>query len=130
MSKDLPTAMKSHTMTEFWGGNERGVCVQVTAAEIKVADTVSDQIQNEGYITLTMLEAATLANELASFVAREALRRQSILSENIKSMRELEKTIFSEVAALGPELFEPAAPLAVSLVDKFCPITNEREYKQ
>lgn len=125
MSKEIQTSMKNHTMTEFWGGKQRGVCVQVTAADVKIADTVADQIQNEGYITLTMMEAATLANELSSFVAREALRRKDLLSKNVRSMRELEKTIFEEVAALGPELFEPSAPLSVSLVDKFCPISDE-----
>ena len=73
MSTDIETRMKDHTITEFWGGSDRGMCVQITAADIRIAPTVADQLQTEGFIQLTVEEAAILCGDLADFVRQRTL---------------------------------------------------------
>lgn len=114
MSTELTTEMLSHKLTEFWGGDERGVCAQVTA----LSPTHGDN--GEGYIQMTMAEAAALCNDLSMFVKREALRRQSLLRQQLSDLKMRERTVFSEVSELAPELFD-APTTAVNLVDQFCP---------
>jgi hypothetical protein len=57
MSTDLKTNMKHHIATEFYGGIERGRCIQITSRN-----------QN-GWIQLTRGEAMDLVDTLLEFVA-------------------------------------------------------------
>jgi hypothetical protein len=76
MSTEIITAMKDHTLVEFWGGDRRGLCAQVTATKIPIEDSVLHQLQVEGFITLTLDEACELISALTGFIKREATRRQ------------------------------------------------------
>ena len=43
MSESVETKMTDHQVIEFWGGNSRGVCLQVTASDpLRLRDTVSE----------------------------------------------------------------------------------------
>jgi len=121
MGTEIDTRMTEHIIKHFWGGDKRGCCLQVTAAAaVKVRDSIDEQIQEEGYIQLTMEEAAALCNDLGRFVCQEAQRRQALLREEITRTKIMERTVFHEVAKLPADLM--AGPeLAVSLVSRFCP---------
>lgn len=106
MSTQLQTRMRQHTAVEFWGGDARGACLQVTGAE--------------GYVQFTMEEAAALAEVLGAFIRGEAQRRQQLLREELDALRMAERTVWQEVAELPGELFE-VPRVAVDLVSKFCP---------
>ena len=124
MGTTINTKMTEHTAKEFWGGDERGVCVQVTASTpLRVCETITEQLQEEGHIQLTMEEAAALCNDLGGFVKREAVRRQALLKAEIEKAKIAEKTVFHEVAGLPSDLM--AGPeLAVLMVSRFCPKTH------
>ena len=121
MGTEIKTKMAGHTAKEFWGGDDRGVCLQVTASgPLRVRETIGDQLQEEGFIQLTMEEAAALCNDLGGFVKREATRRQDLLKAKIERAKIAEKTVFHEVASLPSDLM--AGPeLAVLMVSRFCP---------
>ena len=70
MGTEIQTRMKGHTATEFWGGEKRGVCMQITAAHLNIKDTVMEQLQVEGFIQLTVGDAMALIETLKEFVAR------------------------------------------------------------
>jgi hypothetical protein len=121
MSTELKTKMTEHTVVRFWGGDDRGVCLQVTAsAPLKVRDSIADQLQEEGFIHLTMEESAALCNDLGAFVKAEAVRRQGLLKEQIEQAKLDMKTVLHEVAELPDDLMAGPA-LAVDMVSKFCP---------
>ena len=126
MGTKINTKMTEHTAKEFWGGDERGVCVQVTASEpLRVCETIEEQLQEEGHIQLTMEEAAALCNDLGAFVKREAVRRQGLLKEEIAKAKIKERTVFHEVVELPSDLM--AGPeLAVLMVSRFCPKTPNK----
>ena len=125
MGKELTTKMSSHTAKEYWGGDDRGVCLQVTASgPLRVQETIVKQIQEEGFIQLTMEEAAALCNDLGGFVKREAMRRQALLKAEIEQAKIAEKTVFHEVASLPSDLMG-GAELAVMMVSRFCPKTHK-----
>ena len=65
MSTEIETKMTEHTANEFWGGDDRGICLQITEMGPR---------QN-GYIQLTMEEADALYIALGCYVKREATRR-------------------------------------------------------
>jgi len=114
MGTNINTEMQWHILKEFWGGDGRGVCLQITA----IAD-------DEGFIQLTMEEATALCNDLSAFIKREALRRQALLREHIGQLKYVERTVFNEVAELPNELM--AGPrLAVETVSRFCPKAPRR----
>jgi hypothetical protein len=120
MSTEIETNMKDHTVVSFWGGDDRGVCVQVTVAKMSICDSVGEQIQQEGFIRLTMEEAAALCKALGEFIREEAVRRQGLLRAELQTLKLAEKTVFGEVRDLAPSLME--VPLfAVDMVSKFCP---------
>ena len=123
MGTEITTKMSEHTAKEFWGGDDRGVCLQITAAgAFRVRKTIADQLQEEGFIQLTMEEAAALCNDIGGFVKREATRRQALLKAEIERAKIAEKTVFHEVASLPSDLM--AGPeLAVLMVSRFCPKT-------
>ena len=124
MGKELTTKMSSHTAKEYWGGDDRGVCLQVTASgPLRVQGTAREQIQEEGFIQLTMEEAAALCSDLVGFVKREAMRRQALLKAEIEQAKIAEKMVFHEVASLPSDLMGVSEP-AVMMVSRFCPKTH------
>ena len=50
-----------HLLTRFYGGEDRGVCLQATLREFT-------GLYDEGYITVNKQEALELANALLKFV--------------------------------------------------------------
>jgi hypothetical protein len=129
MSIEIETKMTEHTAVEFWGGDRRGECLQVTASTpLKACDCIAEQLQEEGYIQLTMEEAAALCNTLGAFVQREAVRRQELLKADIERLKIDANTVFHEVAALPADLM--AGPeLAVLMVSKLCPKTLNKHFR-
>jgi len=125
MGTEIKTKMLDHATKEFWGGDQRGVCLQVTASSpLRIKETIADQLHEEGFIQLTMTEAAALCNDLQGFVKREAMRRQELLRAQINQLKMAEKTVFQEVAAL-PLDFIDTSGLVVSMVAKLCPTSSE-----
>lgn len=121
MSTELPTEMTTHTATEFWGGDSRGVCLQVMSSlPMVIRDSVEEQVQEEGFIQVTLEEAAALYNTLGVFIANEAKRRQVLLQEEIARLKLNERTVFHEVAELDRSLI--AGPtVTVTLISNLCP---------
>ena len=121
MSTEIESRLTRHSLVEFWGGDKRGVCLQVTAT-----DPHACEIDQEGYIQLTMADAAILAKHLADFALREAERRQGLLREQIAGLRDLERNVFGEVRDLRMADYS-AQELAVALVDVYCPKVRSNE---
>ena len=127
MSTHIETKLTGHTLVQVWGGDDKGMVLQVTCSEpLRIRETVAEQLQDEGFIRLTMEEAATLCNDLGAFVRREAVRRQELLSAEIERLKIAERTVFHEVAELPSDLM--AGPeLAVEMVSRFCPKSASQE---
>jgi len=66
MSTELRNVGTDMTQTRFWGGKERGTCVQITQRA-----RAEDLPLKIGYIQLTREEAGKLSYELARFAAKE-----------------------------------------------------------
>ena len=127
MGTELTTNMVDHSAKQYWGGIKRGVCLQITASSPdRIRDNVMSQIQEEGFIQLTMEEAVALRNTLDSFIIKEAKRRQELLREQIKDLKDKEKTVFNEVANI-PETLLHAPSIAIDMVSKFCPKTRSND---
>jgi ABC-type transporter Mla subunit MlaD len=109
MSTQIETEMTEHTACKFWGGNGRGVCVQISKNDDSAA-----------YLALTMAEASALVNTLMPFIKEEAQRRQGLLREFLADLKSVERRVFHEIGELSPEFFE-TVKTSVELVDKFCP---------
>ena len=123
MGTKIDSKMTDHSAKEFWGGNDRGVCLQVMASTpLRVRDTIEEQLQEEGFIQLTMEEAASLCSDLGAFIKREAVRRQTLLREELKRVNIAEKMVFHEVLEL-PENLMAGPELVVLMVSRFCPKT-------
>jgi len=123
MGTKIDSKMTDHSAKEFWGGNDRGVCLQVMASTpLRVRDTIEEQLQEEGFIQLTMEEAASLCSDLGAFIKREAVRRQTLLREELERVKITEKMVFHEVLEL-PENLMAGPELAVLMVSLFCPKT-------
>jgi len=121
MSRKIESKMTGHEAVEFWGGDDNGVCLQVqTSTPLVVRGSTKEQIQEPGFIQLTMEEGAELCNVLSAFVKDEAIRRQSLLREKLKCMQEVQRTVFNEVACLPSELFA-GQKMAITMVSRFCP---------
>lgn len=61
----MSTEMKGtsrHQLTSFWGGEDRGVCLQATIREFMGPTSYA-----EGYITVNKTEALELADALLKF---------------------------------------------------------------
>lgn len=120
MSTELKTKMKNHSLTQFWGGDERGVCAQISPnGPIKLHSDPLEQIQ-ENVIQLTMEEAAVLCEDLEMFVKGEANRRRRLLKSQIEQLKMADKTVFHEIVELPDGLFD-SRKLAVDMVSRFCP---------
>ena len=112
MSAEIESSLKEHTLVEFFGGTDRGVCLQVTGVELIEG--------NAPFIQLDITEAAELAYRLAKYCEREAKRRQALLNEQIAEMKELEKTVFAEIRDLDIGKYE-VSRLMVSMVNSLTP---------
>ena len=124
MTTELYTEMKDHSTTMFWGGEDKGMCLQITAnSPIKIRDTVINQLQEEGFIHTTMEEAAKLLKTLNEFIYTEAIRRQNLLKEQIRNLQDIEKTVFNEIANLPTEYFK-GPDIAIDFVSMYCPKTK------
>jgi hypothetical protein len=67
MSTELRPLNERTTLTRFWGGKERGVCVQVTQTGQPVQNVANPL--GMGYVSLTRQEAAQLGEMLMMFAA-------------------------------------------------------------
>ena len=112
MGTEIDSELKHHLLKEFFGGVDKGVCLQVTASS-------PTEIQN-GYIQLDITEAAELAYQLAMYCEREAKRRQVLLKAQIADMKDMEKTVFAEIRDLDIGQYE-VTRLIVSMVNSFTP---------
>ena len=131
MSTEIESKMMDHSLVELWGGDEYGVCLQITTiTPLKVHNSIAEQLQEPGFIQVTMEEAAVLCNDLGRFVKREAQRRQALLRAQLEQLKINERTVFNEVAEIPDDLM--AGPeLAVLAISRFCPkIHKEQETKQ
>ena len=111
MSKEVETKMANHSLTEFWGGDDRGVCIQVTSLTA---------VDGEGFVALTMEEASSLCADLSKFIKREATRRQALLREQLNELKIAERTVFHEVIELSDDHMA-VAEIAIGMVSAFCP---------
>lgn len=122
MGTEIETRMTEHMVNQFWGGANRGMCLQVTAScPLTTFETAAEQrVQQEGFVQLTMEEASALCDNLGQFVKREAVRRQGLLREQIEALGISARTVFNEVADIPSDvLLWPS--LAVAMVSRFCP---------
>jgi hypothetical protein len=126
MSTEIETKMKEHLATEFWGGDDRGVCLQISADDFSLRTTAEQQLQEEGYVQLTMSEAAALCNTLARFIKKEAKRRQALLKEEVEKSKIKERTVFHEVMELDDELMT-GPEMVVESIDILCPKTKRKK---
>ena len=128
MGTEVETKMADHTAKEFWGGEQRGVCLQITAISAPVSPVPGKPYYyEEGFIQLTMEEAAALCSALRTFVKNEAVRRQTLLRQEIDRAKIAERTVFHEVAGLPSDLMV-GPELAVRMVSRFCPkVAPEQE---
>ena len=119
MGTEIDSELKHHLLKEFFGGVDKGVCLQITAVEPDEPAT--------GYLQLDLTEAAELSYQLAQYCEREAKRRQALLKAQIAEMKELEKRVYREVADMDIGQFE-VSRLMVSMVNSLTPkvINNER----
>ncbi len=115
MSTEIETKLQRHSLVSYWGGNDKGMCLQVTTEH---PDDVGI-----GAIQLTMGEAAVLASDLIEFVLKEAKRRQTLLKEQIAEIKQLEKSVFHDICKIQMQDFETPA-LVVKLIEAYCPKTR------
>lgn len=121
MGTEVETKMTEHLATHFWGGDDKGVCIQITASKpMKLCYTINEQIQQEGFVQLTMEEAAELCSVLNDFICEEARRRKDLLRDELKRIQLSTDTVFHEVMNLHDDIFK-VPNLAVLMVSKFCP---------
>ena len=126
MSREIKTEMKNHSITQFWGGNKRGSCLQITSEISNISTNVPDQLQQEGFIQLTMEDAVDLCNSLFFFIKEEALRRQKLLKEELKEWELKERTVFQEIGDLREELLH-FPELTIRAISNFCPKAKKIE---
>jgi hypothetical protein len=123
MGKELETKMTSHIAKEFWGGDRKGVCIQITCSD--PIDPSKDLLNQEGYIQLTMEEANALCQTLSKFICDEAKRRQQLLREQLEQLKLNQKTVFHEIINFDNSYF-PAYELSVEMISKFCPKSKQQ----
>lgn len=71
MSTEMETEMESHSATSFYGGMFRGVCLQITTRNIPFCKSAEEQIQQPGYIHLTISEARALRDTLDKWLGEK-----------------------------------------------------------
>lgn len=119
MSTEIETKMKHHGLIESYGGKDKGMVMQVTSNSLRIRETITEQLQDEGFISLTMEEASSLLYDLSCFVKREAMRRQGLLKAELDKLGSESMTVFHEISKLTPELFDVPAT-CVDMVSRFC----------
>lgn len=112
MSTDIELESESIYMVQFWGGNEKGSCIQLTS--------------ENGYIQMGLKEAAEIAYELSKYVREESIRRQKLLKQQIADLKNTEKNVFNEIAEMNLSEYE-VNKIVTTYVGAFCPITYEKE---
>jgi hypothetical protein len=121
MGTEIESKMKHHNANIFWGGDSNGVMIQITSSHfLDIRESIIEQIQEEGFIVLTMEESCALCNVLLKFISEESVRRQELLKHQIREMKGLEKTIFDEVAFIPISDFAVMS-VVVDMVSKVCP---------
>jgi len=113
MSTQLATKMKDHIAGTFWGGDDKGTMIQITAV-------------NGPYLQFTLSESAALVNTLSEFITCECERRQGLLKQQIEDLKMDSKTVFAEIANLPRSLLE-VPTISVQMVEQFCPKSFEKE---
>lgn len=102
----------------FYGGDERGPYLQITMQECH-DDTLLGAAQ------VDLAGAIQLYNTLGDWIKGECERRQKLLREEIRDLRDIEKTIFHEVAHLNSSLVGNNT-LAAEFILKFAPAVPSR----
>lgn len=119
MSTEVKTNLRNHSVVTFWGGNERGVCVQITA---------KNRASEEAFVRLDILDVAELLQVLQQFALQEATRRQALLRDLIKQLQLEQRSVFSEIAELNLSGYGlTGAQVALNLVHAYCPTTDNKQ---
>ena len=122
MSTTIETTMRDHTVKRFWGGDDKGYCLQITSSSpLRIHESTGDQLQEEGFVQITMEEAAELCSTLGEFIQQEAGRRQTLLRAELERLKIAERTVYHETAELSQD-FMKVPKIAVRMVSRFCPI--------
>ena len=122
MSTDLGN-ISDYTINSYYGGDDEGVRVQITRTQNILPD-------NSGLIQLNLGQSIELVNILMGYIQREANRRQKLLADEIKHLKNMEKTVFHEVASLDPDLFQVpllCAQIVADFAPKCLPTINSAE---
>lgn len=114
MSPEIDKELENFTLTRFWGGDNRGACIQITG--------------KDGHVQLTMEDSAFLAKHLVDFIKDECRRRQDLLKDRIRSLKIDEKTVFNEISELSLD-YLGAGKFVVDAVSQYCPKAKERTGK-
>lgn len=112
MSTDIKLESEGISMVQFWGGGERGFCVQLTIGY--------------EYVQVGLKEAAEIAYELSKYVKEESIRRQKLLRQQIADLKNAEKNVFNEIAEMNLSEYE-VNKIVTTYVSAFCPIAYEKE---
>ena len=125
MSTELePTKM--HYITEFGGGDTRGVMLQITRKDPFEDSYFNRQVNGIGVIQVDLEEAVELYNVLGRYMKKEALRRQECLAETVKMYVEMQPTIFREICDLPESNFDPLV-VALPFILKLCPVVSPKK---
>lgn len=109
----------SFEVLEYYGGDILGPCLQITMQDGQHVETQ----QLMGAIQLDLENSIDLYNQLGKWIKRECIRRHDLLREEVANTKELEKTVFSEIAALDRTLIENE-PIVAPYILRFAPITR------
>ena len=112
MSTEIELESKDIHMVQFWGGNEKGSCIQLTG--------------EHGYVQLGLAEAAEIAYELSMYVKAESVRRQRLLKQQIADLKSAEKNVFNEIADMNLSEYE-VNKIVTGYVGAFCPVIYKGE---
>lgn len=91
MSKEFSGPFGQHEiqLTEYWGGDDKGTCIQVTGENCD---------RRVGYVGLTVHDAYLLIGELARWIKDITECRAEHVAKEIAEKEEFRNTIFDEVA--------------------------------
>lgn len=125
MSTELePTKM--HFITEFGGGDTRGVMLQITRKDPFDDEGLNKITNGRGVIQVDLEEAVELYNTLGQYMKREAIRRQKCLSETIDMYKEMQRTVLHEIRNLPESNFDPIV-VALPYVLRMCPVVSPKK---
>ena len=106
-----------HSFTSFYGGDEKGRCLQITTlSPLRPSD------EGEGYLQLTLTEAAEVAYQIMRWVQKETARRRELLSEELEKLKLVDSRIFKEIRSFDDSVLACQINVDfVKLVDATCP---------